>query len=505
MGDHVAISRLTSSALALALTAGVLGVALAGGGNPPATAHDDDARPASSSDDAFAAVHIGPRPAAHRHAPRLRVRVTLNSAGARYVGTRVPIKGYLSGNTAGVRKRLVLHRKVGSGPWRRVATKFQRKLGVYRMPAQRITRPGPTRFRTSVWVRGKRLRVSKPIRVRGVARPKPDPVPTRPPRPDSITQQRTIEGAVACERLTVALLHQERTSIWTWNAGTRRWVLSWSPWTTASTSERRAVTDDCVNLVEETSADILLPDIRIRNLDKCGAGDLALGGGQCFRIVNPAPTVPDFPHLSGRKLLKFPVITLNVGAGPTEVLADRSSPTEESWRAYQSFLRPDGSRESVTVDGAEFYFAGDGHDHWHIRDFDDYVLIDAESEVVATAEKHGYCLEDNTRYTPMAGQPGVPPAIVYANADMCGKGLPEALTIIHGMSRGWGDTYPSTLPDQALDITGIADGTYTVRVVADARGLLRESNEANNAAEVQIEIAGDTVTVLPGTASGGLP
>ena len=75
-------------------------------------------------------------------------------------------------------------------------------------------------------------------------------------------------------------------------------------------------------------------------------------------------------------------------------------------------------------------------------------------------------------------------------------GKPSTLDITHGLSVGWGDTYPATLPDQAIDITGLADGNYTVKVTADTAGNIRESNEANNAATALIKITGNTVTLL---------
>ena len=292
--------------------------------------------------------------------------------------------------------------------------------------------------------------------------------------------------------------------MWTWDPAAERWVLSWTPWDTVSTTSREAAAADCVNVVEWTSADVLLPDIRMMNLDGCGASERELSGGSCFRIVNPAPANSSFPHLTGKKLLKFPVITLNVGMGPSELVADRSSPTSSTWRAYQTFLRPNGDRESVVLPGAEFYYAGDGHRHWHVRDFDDYSLLDADGETVRTAEKHGYCLQDNTRYAPMRDEPGVPEQPVYPDATQCGKGLPDALAVIHGMSKGWGDTYSSALPDQALDITGVPDGEYVVELTADANNHIRETNEENNTASIRVVITGDTVAMVPGSATGGL-
>jgi hypothetical protein len=99
----------------------------------------------------------------------------------------------------------------------------------------------------------------------------------------------------------------------------------------------------------------------------------------------------------------------------------------------------------------------------------------------------------------------VPAEPVYPDDTTCGKGLPKALTIIHGLSRGWGDTYPTSLPDQAIDITGVPDGVYTVRVHADVRKAVTESNEGNNVATVKVRITGNQVSVVPNSSTGGIP
>ena len=73
---------------------------------------------------------------------------------------------------------------------------------------------------------------------------------------------------------------------------------------------------------------------------------------------------------------------------------------------------------------------------------------------------------------------------------------------MHGLSVGWGDTYPTTLVDQSIDITGIADGTYQVRVTADGQRLLNETDRTNNSATSTITITGNTVAFV--SDDGGL-
>jgi hypothetical protein len=330
----------------------------------------------------------------------------------------------------------------------------------------------------------------------------PGPDPGDPPPPGE--ENRWLEGDANCTEFYVPVTHQKRTSTWAWDGS--QWVETWGDWMTHHTENRGATADDCPTLDDPLPASVALPDIQIKNLDKCGAGDLDLTGGDCFMIVNPGPYVSDFPHLEGRKLLKFPVLTMNVGEGKLEIIANRTSHYADDWVAYQHYFDAAGNKVATReVPGIEFYFAGDGHDHWHFTDFDDYRITKLDGTPVGTAEKHGYCIFDNTSYTPFKGLPNVPAEPTYTYEETCAQGLPQAISVIHGLSKGWGDTYPATLPDQALDITDVPDGRYLVSVTADDLGAVTEVSDGNNTASMEITIQGDEVTTHPETATGGLP
>jgi hypothetical protein len=328
----------------------------------------------------------------------------------------------------------------------------------------------------------------------------------RPPRPAPRTYrtEKTV-GKPDCRTLRVPVEDEQRVGSWSWRSSTTRWVESKGPWVPAGRTTRPATAEDCLRIIDKIPGDAALPDLTLKQLTRCGAGDKKATGGDCFEIVDPAPADQDFPKLAGRKLLKFPVITLNIGDGPSEIIADRSAARPKDWKAYQTFYTANGRRlGSAYEPEVQFYFAGDGHEHWHVRDFDQYEILDAGGKIVRRAEKHGYCLQDNTTYDTMAGEPGVPRKPAYPEATSCGKESPEALAIIHGLSKGWGDTYPSDLPDQALDITGLPDGEYTVDVHADVHDYVKESDEGNNEASIKVTIKGDHVTVHPSTSVGGI-
>jgi hypothetical protein len=211
--------------------------------------------------------------------------------------------------------------------------------------------------------------------------------------------------------------------------------------------------------------------------------------------------------VDGRRRLKFPAITVNVGNSPLEIHAYRASKDASTWIGTRTRFYSSGDKGWQPVPkSAVFYWAGDGHDHWHIRDFDTYEILNESGTRVNVGEKHGYCFEDNTTYRDWtqnpAEHPGVPSRPVYRHETTCGEGEPRTTSIVHGLSIGWGDTYPTSLPDQDIDITGLPNGVYTVRVKVDGKNLIEESNEDNNSATVRVTIRGKKVTVDEASATG---
>lgn len=326
-----------------------------------------------------------------------------------------------------------------------------------------------------------------------------------PPRPRiNYTQISTpAEKSVDCTAMLSHWIDQKRVTHWVFNPRLWRWVAVWGPWTTFRTFTEPATTDatarpnmagECPDVVTAPPPTALLPDLRIKSLDKCGAGDLAQTNGTCFLIT----------HADGRTLLKFPVITMNVGAAPADLVAERSTVTQGTWAARQIVPLADGTSVSLVRPDTTFTFFG-AHDHWHMP-LDSYWIQSLDGTVRRDGNAHGFCLQDNTTYTPFQGQPGIPANPFYALHTSCGYGLPNALALSEGLSRGWGDTYETALPEQAIDITGLADGTYLVGATANATNTFAESDTTNNTATMQITISGNgtVVTTNPATATGGL-
>ena len=195
----------------------------------------------------------------------------------------------------------------------------------------------------------------------------------------------------------------------------------------------------------------------------------------------------------GQRWLRFSAIIVNVGAGPFQAYGH---PNESGVLSVdQQFRTTSGTIADHPTD-AQMYWSGDGHNHWHVRDLEQYVLEGQNGKTRLYGEKHGFCFWDNYRYD--ATLAGYPATAVYTGSNSCqtrGDG-----TVLMGLSIGWGDRYPATIVDQYINISGLPAGEYTVTATADWANWFAESNESNNSTTARIRISKTGVTVLdPGT------
>jgi hypothetical protein len=176
----------------------------------------------------------------------------------------------------------------------------------------------------------------------------------------------------------------------------------------------------------------------------------------------------------GQKQLRFSATIVNVGAGPFELAASRTSGSgafSVSQRTYDS----DGSSSVAPTPGASLVFGGDGHNHWHVNARERYELRRLDNGVkVGTSSKSGFCFFDTGAYRMLAGSPA---SAVYTSV---GCGVASSLDVTMGLSVGWGDTYRWTLPDQFIDVTNLSGGKYRLHAEADPNGWFRESSRQNN-------------------------
>jgi len=148
-----------------------------------------------------------------------------------------------------------------------------------------------------------------------------------------------------------------------------------------------------------------------------------------------------------RRILRFDTVVMNSGNGDL-VVGDRSDPNNPY---------------------AEWFEFAPCHGHYHIRGFSNYELLNTARTVVVAGHKQGFCFEDSFKYD--GGK---------SNGYNCG---------FQGITSGWGDWYYKQLTGQWIDITGVPEGDYIVRVTIYAAGTFDEGqNRYTNSVETSIHI-----------------
>jgi hypothetical protein len=201
-----------------------------------------------------------------------------------------------------------------------------------------------------------------------------------------------------------------------------------------------------------------------------------------------AAYIKDFHIINsgGRRLLRFTGMMWNGGAGPLEIRArrvDRSSP----WHVDQIVYNSDGGYRRIQT-AASMRYAGDGHDHWHVRSMLTYHLWGSRGTL--RDAKIGFCFFDTNLLFPEL--PRSPSNGVYKQT-MCGSRA--SLNTRNGISVGWGDKYPWTFAYQWIDITGLPAGAYTIRSAVDLFGYFKELSDTNNCAWARIQIGSSGTSV----------
>jgi hypothetical protein len=191
---------------------------------------------------------------------------------------------------------------------------------------------------------------------------------------------------------------------------------------------------------------------------------------------------------TGRRLLRYTTKIINVGAGAFELEGTRSS-TTSPWTVQQRLYNSDGTVNSTVTTNVNLFYAGDGHNHWHVQDleFGDLTRLD-NGVKVGTSAKRGFCFYDNVRYNSSA------PPFYTSSTNSCALNNPDALSVMMGLSVGWGDIYVWSLPYQYVDITGLSPGRYrlTERVNPNL-GL--SADLSNNETWVDLRLTGGSVRV----------
>jgi hypothetical protein len=185
----------------------------------------------------------------------------------------------------------------------------------------------------------------------------------------------------------------------------------------------------------------------------------------------------------GRTLLRFSTEVANAGDGPLEIWG--GSVSGSSQQVFQRIYQEDGGSRDVLA-GEFVYHPGHGHIHFEGFATYDLQLRDAAGTIIASGGKTSFCLINIRQPLPA----------VTANAGVVhGRGGSSCGTI-QGISAGYSDVYSASLDDQWIDVTNVADGTYTLQITADPENNIVETNESNNVSSVTIRIQNGQVTSI---------
>jgi hypothetical protein len=108
---------------------------------------------------------------------------------------------------------------------------------------------------------------------------------------------------------------------------------------------------------------------------------------------------------------------------------------------------------------ADVFFFAECHRHYHIQDYADYSLRNLDGTTVAAqGHKQAFCFISSLKYS----------------NDLNGQDKPSFSCANQGIASGYGDWYYKQLSGQWIDITGVPEGDYVVRVSINDAGFFDE-------------------------------
>ena len=200
----------------------------------------------------------------------------------------------------------------------------------------------------------------------------------------------------------------------------------------------------------------------------------------------------------GVRWLRFSTTIINIGDGPFDVYGyeptggaiTTSSTLNVRQRLFEG-TDPSGNRIwSEEASPATMFYAGDGHNHWHVFGLQEWDLAfeATPNDTIATGAKTGFCFWDNVDL-----EWGTPAE--YFGSSAC-RVSGDGTRVPMGQAIGWGDEYPSTIAFQYINITSLPYGNYCLTLTADPRREFIEKSTANNTVRTLISIRTGGVTVL---------
>ena len=204
--------------------------------------------------------------------------------------------------------------------------------------------------------------------------------------------------------------------------------------------------------------------------------------------------------------LRFDQTFANIGEGAMELRfsVPRAAP-EGNHDVFQRVYWSDGGFEDRPSGQVEFH---PEHGHYHFTSFGLSRLwkVDAagrktgaralrtkqwrrrfDTTLERSGEKVSFCLADTN--IDFWNRKGDGPR-TYIAPDCLMPFASDATTdyFLQGITRGWADIYDYYLPDQYIDVAGLADGLYALETIADPDDELIEDDERNNCSSILIRL-----------------
>lgn len=210
------------------------------------------------------------------------------------------------------------------------------------------------------------------------------------------------------------------------------------------------------------------------------------GGIDAIEDLPPGTPTPDLRSLPAFNIqlnrsgtqLQFSANVWNAGNSPLVVDGFRRD-DEDIMDAYQYFLDEDGNQIAYQQVGTMEWDPDPTHQHWHFTDFATYELLNADKTRAVRSGKEAFCLA-NTDAVDLTGEGAAWEAYEEDLGSVCGGY--ETRSIREVLSAGWGDTYAQFRAGQSFRIKNLPDGVYYVRVLANPKDTLIESDTDNNEA-----------------------
>lgn len=241
----------------------------------------------------------------------------------------------------------------------------------------------------------------------------------------------------------------------------------------------------------------LLPDLLFRGTERITFATPS------FPIFEPDPPAGSSCFLSETfedgavTCLRFDQIIANRGQGPIEIawhVPSGSLPAEGTELAVvQRVHESDGSFTERPAGTVEYHSV---HGHYHYSSFAN-ALLWASDETgarlgdgpVKASHKVSFCMADIR--VDAWGEKGDGPRTYYAPDCL----LPQTSDdsgdyYAQGINHGWADVYDWYIPDQYIEVSGVADGYYRLEFCADPFNEIEEADETNNCIVNHIRLSG---------------